>query len=59
MRTVDNAVDNFELIRGFMCFESTDQFYFMQILQRKRMVLDQTALYMAQTIKLVQSRVTV
>lgn len=35
MRTVDNAVDNFELIRRFMRFESTDQFYFMQILQRK------------------------
>ena len=36
MRTVDNAVDNFELIRRFMHFESTDQFYFMQILQRKK-----------------------
>ena len=35
MRTVDNAVDNFKLIRRFMRFESTDQFYFMQILQRK------------------------
>lgn len=53
------AVDNFELIRRFMRFESTDQFYFMQILQRKRMVLDQMALYVAQTIKLVQSRITV
>ena len=30
------AVDNFELIRRFMRFESTDQFYFMQILQRKK-----------------------
>ena len=30
------AVDNFELIRRFMHFESTDQFYFMQILQRKK-----------------------
>lgn len=30
------AVDNFELIRGFMRFESTDQFYFLQILQRKK-----------------------
>ena len=29
------AVDNFELIRRFIHFESTDQFYFMQILQRK------------------------
>lgn len=36
MRAVDNAVDNFELIRRFMHFESTDQFYFMQILQRKK-----------------------
>ena len=53
------SVDNFELIRRFMRFESTDQFYFMQILQRKRTVLDQTALYVAQIIKLVQSRVTV
>lgn len=35
MRIIDNAVDNFELIRRFMRFESTDQFYFMQILQRK------------------------
>lgn len=35
MRTVGNAVDNFELIRRFMRFEFTDQFYFMQILQRK------------------------
>ena len=30
------VVDNFKLIRGFMHFESTDQFYFMQILQRKK-----------------------
>lgn len=30
------AVDNFKLIRRFMHFESTDQFYFMQILQRKK-----------------------
>ena len=30
------AVDNFKLIRGFMHFESADQFYFMQILQRKK-----------------------
>ena len=30
------SVDNFELIRRFMHFESTDQFYFMQILQRKK-----------------------
>ena len=30
------AVDNFELIRRFIHFESTDQFYFMQILQRKK-----------------------
>ena len=30
------SVGNFELIRRFMRFESTDQFYFMQILQRKK-----------------------
>ena len=30
------AVDNFKLIRRFMNFESTDQFYFMQIIQRKK-----------------------
>lgn len=30
------TMDNFELIRGFMCFESADQFYFLQILQRKK-----------------------
>lgn len=30
------VVDNFNLIRGFMRFESADQFYFMQILQRKK-----------------------
>lgn len=29
-------VDNFKLIRRFMHFESTDQFYFLQILQRKK-----------------------
>lgn len=29
-------VDNFGLIRGFMRFESADQFYFLQILQRKK-----------------------
>lgn len=29
------SVGNFKLIRRFMHFESTDQFYFMQILQRK------------------------
>ena len=32
------AVDNFELIRRFVHFESTDQFYFMQILQLKKTV---------------------
>lgn len=29
-------INNFEMIRGFMHFESTDQFYFLQILQRKK-----------------------
>lgn len=30
------GIDNFGLIRGFMRFESMDQFYFLQILQRKK-----------------------
>ena len=29
-------VDNFALIRNFMKFEDPDQFYFLQIIQRKK-----------------------
>ena len=29
-------VDNFALIRDFMKFDDPDQFYFLQILQRKK-----------------------
>ena len=31
-----NIVDNFKLLREFMRFDSEDQYYFLQILQRKK-----------------------